>query len=130
MLKVCLAALLSVTASIAVGGVTFARAKMLADQNEKSLSESQQLALTQAQAVVVQAALSTCLAGNGPRPFSFVVVAELNKTGRVVQTWRSEDSPLATCFQHVVAQASLNAPPATPFYTSFEMNLSEDAIKR
>jgi len=129
MLKLFVSCLLMVAAGAADNGATFDRAKAMADRDEGSLSESQQLALTQSQAPVVQAALSSCLVANGPAPFSFVIVAELDSTGRVVKTWRSEESKLAACFQKVVAKAVLAAPPRTPFYTSFEMTLPQSAIR-
>lgn len=128
MLKLYFSLLLSVAASADDGGMSYAHAKAMADRDEGSLSESQQVALNKSQAPIVQAGLSSCLVVNGATPFSFVVVAKLDATGHVIQTWQSTASSLSTCFQEVVAKASLNPPPRNPFYTSFEMNLPESAI--
>jgi len=118
-----------IAASVAhAGDMTFADAKTLADRDEGSLSAAQQQALVQAQAPVVQKALSSCLAANGPVPFSFAVVVELDSVGRVRKTWRSDESKLAGCFQNVVAKATLNSPPRSPFYSSFEMGAQVNGI--
>ncbi|WP_267221501.1 hypothetical protein [Dyella silvae] len=108
--------------------VTFFDAKVWADRDEKSLSAEQQLALAQSQAPVVQAAMSSCLVANGPDPFSFVVVVELDSAGKVLRTWRRGDSQVAVCFQSMAAKATLFSPPKSPFYSSFEMNLPASAI--
>ncbi|AIF45960.1 hypothetical protein HY57_01100 [Dyella japonica A8] len=105
------------------GDMTFAEAKALAHHDEASLSAKQQQALVQAQEPVIQSALLSCVAANRPGPFSFVVVAELDAAGKVQKTWRNDESKLGGCFQGVVAKASLNAPPRSPFYSSFEVNV-------
>lgn len=129
MVKFCLMVGLIAASSMAhAGEVTFADAKALADRDEGSLTAAQQQALVQAQALVVQAALSSCLAADGPAPFSFTVVVELDSAGRVRKTWRSEESKLASCFQNVVAKASLNSPPRSPFYSSFEMGVRAGGV--
>jgi hypothetical protein len=122
---------LMVVSSSAFGGeLTFGQAKSLADHDEGALSQQQQLVLNQTQAPVVQSGLAGCLGANGEKPFSFVVVVELDSTGKVRKTWRSDDAGTTECFQNVVAKATLFSPPKSPFYSSFEMKLSADDIHR
>lgn len=130
MVKICLLVLLIAAPAAFAGDMTFANAKALADRDEDSLSGAQKQALVQAQAPVVQAALSSCLTVNGPKPFSFVVVVELDSTGSVRGTWRSDETKLAGCFQSVAAKATLNSPPRSPFYSSFEMSVSADGVSQ
>lgn len=130
MVKFCLLIGLIAASAAFAGDMTFADAKVLADRDEGALSSEQKLALIQAQAPVVQEGLSSCLGANGQVPFSFFVVVELDSAGKVRRTWRSEESKLASCFQNVAASASLNPPPRSPFFSSFEMNLSAESIHR
>jgi hypothetical protein len=102
----------------------------LADRDEGSLSDAQKQALVQAQAPLVQAALSSCLTVNGTKPFSFVVVVALDSAGTVRKTWRSDETKLAGCFHSVVAKATLNSPPRSPFYSSFEKGVSVDGVSQ
>lgn len=124
MLKFCLLILLIAAPASPAGEITFAGAKALADRDEGSLSGEQKQALIQAQAPVIQKALSFCMAGTDKQFSSFVVVVELDSIGAVRKTWRSDESKLVGCFQGVVAKARLISPPHIPFYSSFEMGLS------
>lgn len=124
MVKSSLLALLMVSTAVAAASINFTEAKTLADRDEGSLSAEQSHALVQAQAPLVSAALSACLGAVALPPPPFVVVVELDATGAVSHTWRSDDSTLASCFEAVVAKAKLMPPPRSPFYSSFEMDLS------
>lgn len=126
MIKICLGYALFAASLSYAGGLSYADAKAIADRDEGSLTAQQQQALVQAQAPVLQAALSSCLALRGPMPFSFVVVVELDAAGKIGRTWLDNPSKMALCFQNKVAQASLNAPPRSPFYSSFEMDVHSD----
>lgn len=128
--KICLLLLLVATPAAFAADVTFANAKAWADRDEGSLSAEQQQALVRSQAPVVKAALSSCLGANGSKPVSFVVVVELDSTGKVSKTWRSDDSKIADCFQGMAAKATLFSPPKSPFYSSFEMDLPAGAISQ
>ena len=120
-----------IASSSAFGGeLTFAQAKSLADHDEGAISQQQKVVLDQSQAPAVQAGLSRCLGANGAKPFSFVVVVELDSTGKIRKTWRSDDAAITNCFQSIVAKATLFLPPKSPFYSSFEMNLSADDIRQ
>lgn len=124
MVKFCLLVGLFAAPVAFAGNLAFADAKILADRDEGSLSAEQQQSLALAQAPAIKSALLSCLPVNGPKSFSFVVVVELDSTGKVRKTWRSDESKLARCFQTVVAQVSLNSPPQSPFYSSFEVDSS------
>ncbi|WP_430391650.1 hypothetical protein [Dyella sp. 20L07] len=128
MVRICLLLLLIAAPAAFAADVTFADAKARADRDEGSLSAEQQQALAQSQAPLVQAAMSSCLGANGPKPFSFVVVVELDSVGKVLKAWRSDDSKMADCFQTVAAKAKLFSPPKSPFYSSFETELPASAI--
>jgi hypothetical protein len=130
MVRICLLLLLIAAPIAFAHDVTFADAKAWADRDEGSLTSQQQHALVQSQAPVVKAAMSSCLGANGPKPFSFVVVVELDSTGKVLRAWRSNDSKIADCFQSMAAKAKLFSPPKSPFYSSFEMDLPAGAISQ
>lgn len=130
MVRICLLLLLVAAPAAFAAEVTFADAKAWADRDEGSLASEQHDALVESQAPVIKAAILSCLGTNGPKPFSFVVVVELDSTGKVLHTWRSDDSDLATCFQSIAAKAKLFPPPKSPFYSSFEMDLPAGAIRQ
>lgn len=129
MIKICLLVLLITTTAAFADDMTFFNAKTLADRDEGSLSDAQKQALVQAQAPLVQA-LSSCLTVNGTKPFSFVVVVALDSAGTVRKTWRSDETKLAGFFHSVVAKATLNSPPRSPFYSSFEKGVSVDGVSQ
>lgn len=127
MRRFCLLVLL-VTSQVALAGqLSFMSAKALADRDEASLSKEKDQQLIQSQAPVVQKAMSSCLAlATTPNPPGFIVVVELDSSGKVRKTWRNGNSGLASCFEKVVAEATLISPPRAPFYSSFEMDFNED----
>lgn len=98
-------------------------AKQRADADEASLSASAADAMRDAQGIALDAAIAGCAtptANTSP----FVVVAELDVTGRVVRTWRDGSTPLAICVQKQIAGSTLSAPPRAPFFTSFELSFT------
>lgn len=124
MVKFFLLALLFAAPAGAADNLTFTQAKATADRDEASLSSAQSQALIQAQAPVVSKALSSCLGGGDAKPTPFTVVVELDSKGAVARSWRSDETRLAKCFQAVTESATLIQPPQSPFYSSFEMDLS------
>lgn len=128
MVRICFLLMLIAAPAAFATDVTFANAKVWADRDEGSLSAEQQQALAQSQAPVVQVAMSSCLGVNGTKQFSFVVVVELDSAGKVIKTWRSDDSKMAACFENAATKAKLFSPPKAPFYSSFEMDLPASAI--
>lgn len=120
--------ILLVTSQTALAGqLSFMSAKALADHDEASLSREKDQELIQSQAPVIQKALSSCLAlTTTTNPSGFVVVVELDSSGKVRKTWRNGNSALAVCFEKVAAEATLVSPPHAPFYSSFEMDFNSD----
>src|SRR3546814_20774234 len=54
----------------------------------------------------------------------FVVVAELDASGRVTNTWRRGDSPLVLCIERDARGKVLFVPPHAPFPASLEVGLT------
>lgn len=105
--------------------LSFAEAKVLADRDESAVSRVQSAALLASQGEAVDRIVPQCswLAGPGGMP-PFIVVAELDASGRVVATWREGQSDFAVCFERKLGVRSLFVPPHAPFYTSFEMSMT------
>jgi len=125
MRKFCLLALFAASQAVVAGQLSFVSAKALADRDEASLRKEQGGALVQSQAPVVQKAMSSCLAlATSTKPPAFVVVVELDLSGKVRKTWRDGDSEVARCFENIVGEAKLFSPPRAPFYSSFDMDFN------
>lgn len=101
----------------------YAQAKQRADADEASLHALTSRAMRDAQARVLDDAIARCATPDADTS-PFVVVAELDATGKVVRTWRDGGTALATCVQAQIAGRTLPAPPRTPFLTSFELSFT------
>lgn len=106
---------------------SYADAKALADRDEAAASKAQSGDLLASQGTAIDRIVPQCTwaAGPGGMP-PFVVVAELDATGKVVRTWRAGDSAFATCFEKKLGTRWLFVPPHAPFYTSFEMSMTHE----
>lgn len=51
----------------------------------------------------------------------FIVVAKLNRSGTVEQTWRQGESDLAKCFEAHLKGIELYKPAVAPFYAYFDV---------
>jgi hypothetical protein len=102
---------------------TYAQAKAKADADEAGLSPSGRQALMAAQSAAVDEGIAACATPN-PDMAAFVVVAELDASGRIVRSWRQGGTPLAICFQKQLANRVLSEPPRAPFFTSFELSFT------
>lgn len=98
-------------------------AKQRADADEASLPAADAGAMRDAQGVALDAAIAGCATPTADTS-PFVVVAELDATGKVVRTWREGSTPLAICVQKWIAGSTLSAPPRAPFFTSFELSFT------
>lgn len=98
-------------------------AKQRADADEASLPAADAGAMRDAQGVALDAAIAGCATPTADTS-PFVVVAELDATGKVVRTWREGSTPLAICVQKRIAGSTLSAPPRAPFFTSFELSFT------
>lgn len=101
----------------------YTAAKQRADADEASLPPAAANALRDAQRIALDAAASACATPTADTS-PFVVVAELDATGKVVRTWREGSTPLAICVQKRIQAGTLSAPPRTPFFTSFELSFT------
>lgn len=101
----------------------YAEAKARADADEASLPATAASAMRDAQGVALDAAITGCATPTADTS-PFVVVAELDATGKVVRTWRDGGTPLAICVQKQIAGSALSAPPRAPFFTSFELSFT------
>ena len=110
-----------VTASVRIEAAE--QAKQRADADEASLHALTSRAMRDAQARVLDDAIARCAAPDADTS-PFVVVAELDATGKVVRTWRDGGTALATCVQAQIAGRTLPAPPRAPFLTSFELSFT------
>ncbi|PZQ26403.1 MAG: hypothetical protein DI562_14915 [Stenotrophomonas acidaminiphila] len=83
----------------------YASAKQRADTDEASLPAAQASAMRDAQGVALEAAIAGCATPTADTS-PFVVVAELDTTGKVVRTACRSRSPAAHCPRHRVRRSS------------------------
>ena len=102
----------------------YAGAKQLADADEASLPSADAGAMRETQGAVLEAAIAGC-ATPAADTSPFVVVAELDATGKVVRTWREGSTPLAICVQKRINGNTLAVPPRAPLFTSFELSFTQ-----
>ncbi|CAN7143337.1 hypothetical protein LJR168_002371 [Pseudoxanthomonas sp. LjRoot168] len=101
----------------------YSDAKRRADADEASLPAASASALRDAQGIALEAAIAGCATPTADTS-PFVVVAELDASGKVVRTWREGGTPLAICVQKRINGSTLSAPPRAPFFTSFELSFT------
>ncbi len=101
----------------------YVQAKQRADTDEASLPAAQANALRETQGSALEASIVACATPTADTS-PFVVVAELDATGKVVRTWREGGTPLAICVQKQIAGKRLSTPPRAPFFTSFELSFT------
>jgi hypothetical protein len=110
--------------------LSYDQAKANADKDEASLSPELSQKLVESQGAAMGGVLPACMASiphpNGHTDLTpFVVVMQLDASGKIVRTWRHGSTPLATCFEHEIGTKTLFVPPKVPFYTSIELALKE-----
>ena len=114
---------LLLAAQLAGADTSFAQAKARADEYESVLSAKDSAALIEAQSKALSAAMAAC--GPAKGMFSpFTIVARVGNTGATERTWRSDDSPFATCLDRQLATASLPVAAGKPFYASYELSFA------
>jgi hypothetical protein len=108
--------------ALALGSdLTFESAKAKADSDEAALSAEQQAALVSSQGQIAHSTFANCPASDLPdKRLPFTIVVELDATGKVLRTWLSGTSAVATCLDKAMRAGSLFHPPKSPFYSSFE----------
>jgi len=130
-MKSVLAALMIVLTNPAFAAdLGYDQAKGYADRDEASLSPELSHKLVQSQGAAMGVVLPACMASiphpNGHTDLTpFVVVMQLDASGKVVRTWRHGGTPLANCFERGIGPRSLFVPHKAPFFTSIELALTE-----
>lgn len=127
MRKIILLALAMAALPAWANSVTYVDAKAIADRDEAAVPKELTQTLLKTQGEAISRAMSACAqtVSSGDMP-PFVVVVKLDLSGKVGETWRKGDSPLALCFEKAVSTQTLFTPPHAPFYTSFEMDFHHE----
>lgn len=104
-------------------GSGFAHVLALAQADEGSLAGQAANELKHANNEASLGAFAACmpnrtLSSNETR---FVVVAELDRSGTVEQTWRQGESELAQCFEAHLKGVEIYKPAVAPFYVYFDV---------
>jgi len=113
--------LLATTAAIAED-LTFDQAQALAGKDSASLNGDQTYALTMSQSRASSVALAKCPQPTRAAEFeTFVIVTELDATGKATRSWLHGSSIVATCFKETMSHEKYFKPPHAPFYASYQM---------
>jgi hypothetical protein len=114
--------LLFATTTAFATDLTFEQASALANKDVASLNGDQTLALAQSQSKASSVALAKC-----PQPTrsadyaSFVIVMELDASGKATRTWLQGSTAAAVCFNETMSHETYFKPPHAPFYASYDM---------
>jgi hypothetical protein len=101
----------------------FASAKAAADADEASQTGAVKAAMLERQKAFLDAGVAACATDQATAHLSdFVIVMRLDRIGRIVQTWRRGDSPLALCVERHARGKLLFVPPRSPFHSSLEIS--------
>lgn len=108
----------------ATSDLAFDKALSTAKADESTVTGLSQADLEKAKSAVVLSALSACSPRQLAKPSDsvFVVVAKLDESGKVTQTWRQGDSDLAKCFEKQVGAAKILSQWRPTFYIYFPVN--------
>src|SRR3546814_19077913 len=102
----------------------FTAAKSAADADEASLDAATSAAALEQQRAFLDARVAACANIRTTAQLEdFVVVAELDASGRVTNTWRRGDSPLALCIERDAHGKVMLVPPHPTFPASLEVGL-------
>ncbi len=100
-------------------------AKQLADADEASVIGAARTSMQAAQKTLLDAGVVACALGKAQSDFSpFTIVMRLDDQGRVRQTWRQGNSPLAICLQKYLRDKVVFTPPKPVFYTSLAISFT------
>jgi hypothetical protein len=100
----------------------FEAAKAAADADEASQDSAARAAAMERQRAFLDEAVAACAdVRNTAELRDFVVVVRLDAGGRVAQTWRRGDSPLALCIERHARGKVMFVPPRVPFHASLEV---------
>ena len=109
----------------ALGGMDYTAAYSQAKQMEGALAPEQYEQLQEAENDTIYNVMEQC-SPDSERDESFVVVAAFDRSGRVLQTWRSGKSEFASCAEQQIRSSRIPFnPPAEPFVTALDFSDSE-----
>ena len=114
--------LLLATSAAFAADLTFDQVQALASKDAASLNGDQTYALALAQSKASSAALAKC-----PQPVRageyepFVILMEIDASGKATRSWLHGNSAIATCFKETMSHAMSYKPPHVPFYSSYQM---------
>ena len=113
--------LLATTAAFAAD-LTFDQARALASKDAASLDGDQTYALAVSQSKASSAAMQKCPQPVRPAEYeSFVIVTELDASGKATRSWVHGTTTIAACFNETMGHEKYFKPPHAPFYASYEM---------
>ncbi|UHQ20637.1 hypothetical protein LVB87_05705 [Lysobacter sp. KIS68-7] len=98
-------------------------AKALADADEAAMSKVASTMLRNSQSGVLDRAANACRSDEKPAPF--IVVLELDASGKVTRHWRNAETNLAKCMEDKLSRAPFYIPAKAPFYISFEVSFTQ-----
>lgn len=112
--------------SSVVLGINFQSVFLLSKHDEQSLNTVQTSSLITAQGKIISEVFGDCMQYNfGSSVKSFTVVARLDGSGYVEQTWNDKNDEFALCVEEKIKRKFIFQPPSPPFFTAFEFKLEE-----
>lgn len=91
------------------------------EKDEQQLTAHQNQLLIDSQGKAIGNAFGYCgMKYPQQKVSSFTIVVELDKSGKVVQTWNNQQTPFPLCIEKQIQNEMLFKPPYTPFFSSFE----------
>lgn len=108
---------------LSAADTSFADAKARADEYEAVLSTKDSAALVEAQGKALGVAMAVCGPAKTAFP-AFSIVVRVGNTGIPERTWRSDDSPFATCLDQQLAKALLPVAAGKPFYAAYDLSFA------
>ena len=121
----CCLSTLPLSLALAQAEKDFTAAKAAADADEASLDAGALAEALEQQRAFLDARVAACANIRTTAQLEdFVVVAELDANGRVTNTWRRGDSPLALCIERDARGKLMFVPPHAPFLASLEVGFT------
>ncbi|VEF02981.1 hypothetical protein [Neisseria canis] len=106
--------------------MNFQSAFSFSKQDEQSLNTVQTSSLITAQGKIISEVFSDCTQYDFESAVkSFTVVARLDSSGYVEQTWNDKNDEFSLCVEEKIQRKFIFQPPKTPFFTAFEFKFEE-----
>lgn len=105
-------------------GINFQSVFLLPKHDEQSLNTVQTSSLITAQGKIISEVFGDCMQYNfGSSVKSFTVVARLDGSGYVEQTWNDKNDEFALCVEEKIKRKFIFQPPRPPFLLLLNLNL-------